>query len=221
MWRGGGGVRAEIKFCGLTRAEDARTAAMCGARYAGVVFAAGARTVTAPAAREVLDGAGGAVRRAGVFAVADPDVIVAAVREAALDIVQLHGDPSVADVRRVRAATGAEVWAVVHVSGEPPAGRIAELDGEADAIVLETRVAGRLGGTGIVFDWSAAARGRLPVRSRLVVAGGLDPVNVSLAIAALAPHIVDVSSGVERAPGIKDADLMRAFADAVRAAGSE
>jgi len=96
---------------------------------------------------------------------------------------------------------------------------LAELDGEADAVVFDTRVAGTLGGTGRTFDWTAAAHGALPARSPLVVAGGLTPENVAAAVAALSPAVVDVSSGVEERPGVKDHARMMAFAEAVHAAG--
>jgi phosphoribosylanthranilate isomerase len=130
----------------------------------------------------------------------------------------LHGEPTAREVRKIREATGARVWAVLRVSGAAPADRVNELDGEADAIVFDTLVLGRIGGTGRSFDWSAAAAGGRPRRSRLVVAGGLNPENVAQALAALAPDIVDVSSGVESRPGIKDHERMRVFADAVRGA---
>ena len=211
-------MAAEIKFCGLTRAADARAAAMCGARYVGVVFAAGPRRLEPAAATVVLDGAGSGILRVGVFADADVSAIANAVRVAGLDIVQLHGDPSARQVKQVRAGTGARVWAVMRLTGAASASRVTELDGEADAVVFETLVAGRLGGTGTAFDWNAAARGPRPRRSRLVVAGGLSPENVAQALAALSPDIVDVSSGVELRPGVKDHERMRVFADAVRGA---
>ena len=207
---------AEIKFCGLTRAEDARAAAMCGARYAGVIFAGGPRALEPAAAAAVLDASGGALARVGVFGTAEAGAVAAIVRAARLDVAQLHGDPTALQVRQVRAATGAGVWAVLRVEGAADADRVDELDGEADAIVFDTRVPGKLGGTGIAFDWESAARGPRPHRSRLVVAGGLTPENVALAISALAPDVVDVSSGVETAPGVKDHQRMREFAEAVR-----
>jgi len=207
---------AEIKFCGLTRAEDARAAAMCGARYAGVIFAGGPRALEPAAAAMVLDATGGALARVGVFGTAEPSEVARVVRAARLDVAQLHGEPTALQIRAVRAATGAQVWAVLRVDGAADADRLDELDGEADAVVFETRVPGRLGGTGVAFDWDAAARGPRPRRSKLVVAGGLTPENVALAIAALTPHVVDVSSGVESSPGVKDHQRLRDFADAVR-----
>jgi len=210
-------VRTEIKFCGLTKAVDAHAAVMCGARYAGVIFAEGPRRIAAEAARTVLDAADGALR-VGVFARADAEAVAVIVRTARLDIVQLHGDPSAREVRQVRERTGARVWAVMRIVGSAPEERLAELDGEADAVVFDTRVEGTLGGTGRTFDWAAAALGARPSLSALVVAGGLTPENVAGAVAALSPAIVDVSSGVERQAGIKDHERMVAFADAVRAA---
>jgi phosphoribosylanthranilate isomerase len=214
-------VAAELKFCGLTRAVDARAAAMLGARYVGVVFAPGPRRLTPAVAATVLDGAGGSLQRVGVFATTDAAEISGVVHTARLDIVQLHGDASARDVRKIRERTGARVWAVLRIKGAALADRVDELDGEADAIVFDALVAGRLGGTGKSFDWSAAARGSRPRRSRLVVAGGLTPENVAQALAALSPDIVDVSSGVELRPGVKDHERMRVFADAVRGARGE
>ncbi len=207
---------AELKFCGLTLAADARAAAMCGAQYVGVVFAGGPRNLDPSAAAAVLDGAGATVERVGVFRDADVPAIASVVRTARLDVVQLHGDPTAREVRRVREATGARVWAVLRISGAASPDRVDELDGEADALVYDTLVPGRLGGTGRSFEWKTAADGARPARSRLVVAGGLTPENVAEALAALAPDIVDVSSGVESSPGIKDHERMRVFADAVR-----
>ena len=212
-------MRTDLKFCGLTRAVDARQAAMCGARYVGAVFAEGPRRLEVAAAAEVLDGAAGTALRVGVFGRVDVEVIHAAVRGARLDIVQLHGDPSAREVRQVRESTGARVWAVLRVTGGAPEEQLAELDGEADAVVFDTRVDAALGGTGRTFDWGAAARGALPSLSALVVAGGLTPENVGAAVRTLGPAVVDVSSGVEERPGVKDPARMIAFAEAVRAAG--
>jgi len=139
-------------------------------------------------------------------------------------VLQLHADPDAAAVSAVRRARGGrgEIWAVVRLGqGGPPAGA-QELFGEADAVVLDARspLGGALGGTGQSFDWLEAA-GWVSVwrrGHRLVVAGGLTPRNVGAAIRALTPDVVDVSSGVESAPGVKDPELMRRFVDAVRCA---
>lgn len=209
-------MQVEIKFCGLTRPEDAALAASLGASYTGVIFAGGPRQLDAGRAAEVLAAAGDGVQRVGVFAAAPPADVARLARLTGLHVVQLHGDPDAEYVRRVRAESGCGVWAVVRVPATSLASRIAELDAVADAIVLDALVPGRLGGTGSSFDWRLAAREARPARARLVVAGGLGALNVGEAIRVLAPDIVDVSSGVESAPGIKDHQRMRAFAAAVR-----
>ena len=212
-------MRVEVKFCGLTRPSDARAAAELGARYVGVIFAGGPRTLNPARAREVLDGAGDAVERVGVFGKSDAATIAAVVREAQLDVVQLHADPTVAEVRAVRESVGARVWAVVRVDGDLARGDLEDIWEASDALVLESRVQGVLGGTGASFDWSAAERAARVHTSTLVVAGGLTAANVSQAIETLSPDIVDVSSGVESSPGIKDHARMADFVDAVRRAG--
>lgn len=214
-------MRVDVKVCGLTVPSDARAAAELGARYAGVIFAGGPRNLDAARARAVLDGAGAGVERVGVFGDASPQTIAATVRDARLDIAQLHADPSVSDVRAVREATGAKIWAVVRVNGALTATDLRALWEVADALVLDSKVGGKLGGTGASFDWESAQAAAGERLTPLVVAGGLTAANVSKAILTLRPDIVDVSSGVESAPGIKDRMRMSDFMDAVRRAGSE
>ena len=211
----------EMKFCGLTRVEDAREAASLGASYAGVIFAGGPRQVEPSRARTILDGAA-PLQRVGVFAKADAAHIADAAGAARLDVVQLHGDPTPEDVRRVSEQLAKEVWAVVRVDDRPPP-TLAELFDAASAVLLDSRVEGALGGTGVTIAWphvaeavAAARRGR-----RMILAGGLRPENVAAAVRALRPDVVDVSSGVESAPGVKDHARMRAFAAAVSAAGAD
>ena len=203
----------EIKFCGLTRAEDARVAGELGAAYVGVIFAGGPRTQSPQAGRQVLDGCLTAARRVGVFGQANTEHIASVARETKLDVVQLHGDPTREMIDEVRRVTGAEVWTVLRVSDALPAGAPALFD-IADAVVLDAKVEGMLGGTGVALPWSRMAREIALARGegRLVLAGGLKPENVAIAVNILAPDVVDVSSGVESAPGIKDHARMRAFA---------
>jgi phosphoribosylanthranilate isomerase len=225
-------VRVEIKFCGLTRAEDAAQVAPLGGSYAGVIFAGGPRMLDSARAAAVLAAVGDGVRRVGVFGGQTSAEIVRTVREVGLDVVQLHGDATPELIRRLRDETAAHLWAVVRVGGaengrggtahedgaDIPEWRtqLAALDDAVDAILLDALVPGRLGGTGVTFDWTALTPEARPRHARLVAAGGLTPENVGTAIRTLAPQVVDVSSGVERAPGIKDHGRMRAFADVVR-----
>lgn len=212
-------MRVEVKVCGLTRANDARAAAELGARYIGVIFADGPRMLDPERARAVLDGGGSNVDRVGVFGETNTATIAAAVREARLDIVQLHADPHPDTVRAVRDATGARVWAVLRVDGKLTASALHELWASADALVLDSKVKGVLGGTGVSFDWVAAREATHVRAGRLVVAGGLTAANVGEAIETLSPEVVDVSSGVESSPGIKDQARIADFIEAVRRTG--
>lgn len=208
----------DVKFCGLTRREDAAFAAASGAKYVGVIFAGGPRDVTVERAHEVLEGAGTGAKRAGVFGADFAERIGVAGRRVPLDVVQLHGDPSADDVAAARAAFEGEVWAAVRVRGSDLPRHAAELFHSADAVLLDARVEGQLGGSGVALAWEklAAQVGAVRGDAMLVLAGGLTPENVEVAIAALRPDVVDVSSGVESAPGIKDHGRMAAFANAAR-----
>ncbi len=214
---------AEIKFCGLTRGEDAAFAGMLGASYLGVIFAGGPRMLDPVRAARVLDACETDAERVGVFGGIEAAEIARVARTARLDIVQLHADPTAAEVAAVREQSNAKVWAVVRVTDALPAG-IDELFDAADALLVDARVAGSLGGNGVQVDWQAL-RAALDAKRggarRLVLAGGLAPDNVETAVATLRPDVVDVSSGVESAPGIKDHARMRAFAAAVAGAGQE
>jgi phosphoribosylanthranilate isomerase len=207
-----------VKFCGLTRREDAAMAATLGAEYAGVIFAGGPRRLDPVRARAVFDGLEGrATRRVGVFGSQAVEEIAAIADEVALDVVQLHSGATVDRLLELHERFDGEVWAVVGV-GTAGVGDVSPILPHAAAIVLDTSVGGRSGGTGRSFDWGAAAEELRPSRGRmrLVLAGGLTPGNVVGAIAVLSPEVVDVSSGVEASPGIKDPALMRAFAAAAR-----
>ncbi len=208
---------ARIKFCGLTRAEDAAYAAELGAGFAGVIFAESPRRLSHDAAKVVLAAGGSTVKRVGVFGTNSPDEIVKTVEEVGLNVVQLHADPTGADVLALRERFPGDIWAAVRVG----AGHIPEdaqiLLEAADAIVLDARSQHVLGGTGQALPWSelAADLARVRGNASVVLAGGLTARNVGTAIRTLAPDVVDVSSGVESSPGIKDHRLMKEFANAV------
>lgn len=208
----------EIKFCGMTRPEDALHAATLGARYVGVVFAESPRQLTDEQARVVLDVVPMGVSRVGVFGDAKPEQIAMRAEKLGLDVVQLHGDPKPRTITRVRKNWRGRVWAVQRINGADVPPTASDLFDAADAIVLDSRVADKLGGTGVVLPWDEL-RDRIAAirtsRTRLVLAGGLNPENVRRAIASLTPDVVDVSSGVESSTGVKDHDKMRAFRDAV------
>jgi phosphoribosylanthranilate isomerase len=205
-------VLAKVKFCGMTRPVDAALAAEIGATYVGVVFADGPRRVTPAQARLILDSAG-KVRRAGVFGTNSPDEIARVSEEARLDVVQLHADPTTADVRAVRKRFNGEVWAAIRISGSHIPRDAELLFDAADGVVLDARSEKGLGGTGQALPWNDLALDLARDRgsSAVILAGGLKPDNVASAIRTLAPDVVDVSSGIEISPGVKDPWLMREF----------
>ena len=212
---------AEVKICGLTRAVDAEFADAAGVAYLGVIFAGGPRERTPMQARDTLSGR--RARRVGVFAAQAPDAIATLVEMVGLQVVQLHDDPDEDRVQQVRAATGAEIWAVVRsADGTLPAG-IEALCDAADALVIDALVPGALGGTGARVPWDRLGESldALDYHPRIVLAGGLNADNVAEAIEYVAPSVVDVSSGVESSPGIKDHARIRAFIAAVRSGGAD
>ena len=193
------------------------SAASLGAAYVGVVFAGGPRVVSVERAAEVLAAARPAARGVGVFGAQPVPEIARVARSLALDVVQLHGDPTPLDVARLREGFGGRVWAVYRVRGALDPASLAALFDAADAVLLDPHVPGALGGTGRQLAWLAIAPELAAVRRGrpLVLAGGLAPGNVAAAAAALTPTVVDVSSGVELRAGIKDHDLMRRFVAAL------
>ena len=202
-------------MCGLTRPADAARAVRLGASYLGVVFAESPRQVGTAAAREVVAASGG-VPVLGVFVDASADEILRQRDRAGLAGAQLHGDYARA-VRQRLAREELQVWSVLRVAEERDLEGLSELAEGAAVVLVEPRVAGAHGGTGtaLSLELAALARERLG-DARMALAGGLRPDTVERAIALVRPDIVDVSSGVESAPGIKDADLLARFLEVTR-----
>lgn len=209
---------AEVKFCGLTREADAAMAAELGATHAGVIFAGGPRELSPDRAAAVHAAAGARVLRVGVFGADFRTRVPVVTRSTSLDVIQLHADPGPADISDARRIFSGKVWAVVRIAGSHIPASAGSLFREADAVLLDARVPGKLGGAGVAIRWDAIAGAleRIRADGRLVLAGGLTAENVQEAMSALDPDIVDVSSGVESLPGIKDHTRMRAFARAVQ-----
>jgi phosphoribosylanthranilate isomerase len=204
-----------IKICGITRVEDADLAARAGADWLGVNFwPTSRRHVGAEQAIEVVAAARAAragVKLVGVFVDQDPDVVAALAARLELDYVQLHGDegPDVAARFGHRA--------IKALAMNEPADLDRMADYECPTILIDTPSPGR-GGSGIVGDWEVARKAA--TLRPVLLAGGLTPDNVADAVATVAPYGVDVASGVERAPGIKDRDLVERFIAAARQAAA-
>lgn len=213
-------VPTEIKFCGLTREEDAEYAAELGADYLGVIFAGGPRMLTVKRAMEVLAPVGMHWRRVGVFGDQSADEIARAADWLQLSVVQLHGDSTAERIAAIRRDYEGAIWTVCRVAGAGLPSGVDPLIDAGDGILVDAFVPGQLGGTGIALPWEEMKSDFATLQARrktVILAGGLRHDNVGRAIATLAPDVVDVSSGVEVAPGIKDHDRMRWFRDAVHA----
>jgi phosphoribosylanthranilate isomerase len=206
-------VVAKIKFCGIMQPEDATAAAGAGASYLGVVFAGGPRAVTVVGAREVVRAAAG-VPVLGVFAGQSPHEILRIGEKAELSGAQLHGPYSRSDAARLR-AHGLEVWRVVRIAGPSDLDMVDEATLDSDIVLVEPRVAHALGGAGVSLDLELGRQARRRLRGLMALAGGLTPDNVAQALVHVRPEIVDVSSGVERRPGIKDPKMIARFVEAV------
>lgn len=236
----------EVKICGVCRPEDARSAADAGAAWVGVILAPDrTRTRTITEAAAIF--AASTARRVGVFVDPPFQRVIDAVRDLALDAVQLHGDESIDQIRRIRDGVACEIWKAIRVKHAADLTRgVGLYRGHVAAILLDGWSPDAHGGAGVSFDWKAVAgagmagmiagSGELahasepavgtsavpdaPAGLRLIVAGGLTPGNVAAAVALLHPAVVDVSSGVEVAPGRKSPGKIHAFVAAARGNGN-
>ncbi|HEX8233400.1 MAG TPA: bifunctional indole-3-glycerol-phosphate synthase TrpC/phosphoribosylanthranilate isomerase TrpF [Caulobacteraceae bacterium] len=208
-------VFGRAKVCGLTRAEDVAAAREAGAAFGGLIFVEESLRALGIPQAEALANAADGLGLVGVFRDAPAEAVAETAERLGLKAVQLHGAEDVAYIARLRRRLpeGVEVWSVsgvadaVHPAAEG-----------ADRTVFDTSRGGRSGGTGEAFDWEKV-RGRPELRSGLL-AGGLNTGNVAAA-QALGPWAVDVSSGVEAAPGVKDSAKLEALFAAMRGPARE
>jgi phosphoribosylanthranilate isomerase len=213
-----------VKICANTSLEDARLAVEAGADAVGFVFAPSPRRVTEPVVGEIVSYLPKTVEKIGVFVDAPLDQIEATIRACGLTGVQLHseGGTEMSAKLRTTFGPGLRILRVLHFGAD--AGREAvavAADGNIDAILVDSRTAHAVGGTGLTFDWTEAAKtlfAGAKTLKHLVAAGGLKPENVAEAIRTLRPWGVDVVSGVEAAPGRKSPARVRDFIVNARAA---
>ncbi len=200
-----------VKICGITSEEDALLAVALGADAVGFVFAPSKRQVTPLAARDIARRLPPETLTVGVFRNETPQRVVDITHEAGLGAAQLHGHETAEESQHVAKHVR------VMIKAFPPgnAGLDHVDDYGAHAVMLD----GHSPGSGEVFDWSLAEG--MPSNRRIILAGGLGPENVGDGIRTVRPWGVDVSSGVEKAPGRKDSSKMRKFIENARAAGSQ
>lgn len=201
--------RVRVKICGITRAEDALAAERAGADAIGLIFALRSRRrVDLVAAAAIVAELGPFLTRVGVFVDAPLDEVREAVRRLRLGAVQLHGAEPASYAKALRG----EVAVVKAVAFGPQVTPESLADYPADAILIDAPSPG----SGSSFVWAEASAWRN--HPGLILAGGLTPETVADGVRALRPYAVDVASGVESAPGVKDAARVQAFVRAVRAA---
>ncbi|MDE3200118.1 MAG: phosphoribosylanthranilate isomerase [Acidobacteriota bacterium] len=214
-----------VKICGNTSLGDAQLAVDAGADALGFVFAPSPRRVSVEQVAAITEQVPAAIERIGIFVESPLDEIVEAVETGGLTGVQLHAEGGAELPAQLRARFGPElrILRVVHFGGEAESqARTAIADPNVDGILVDSRTATAVGGTGIPFDWAEAAQTVFRIATehgtRIVAAGGLSPVNVAEAIATLKPWGVDVVSGVEAEPGRKDPEKVRKFVENARKA---
>jgi phosphoribosylanthranilate isomerase len=208
-----------VKICGLTRAEDIRWAAECGADFLGIVLCESPRQVRGHRSAELIWAAKELKPAPQVMAVLrDPtDRDIARLRGVGFDGVQLHGEESPERVREIAAIDPALcLWKAIGVEGADDIGRVHRFD--CNAVLLDSVVAGKSGGTGRRIEADAGAVREAGRTTSIVIAGGLDPHSVIDAVVDFEPYGVDVSSGVETAPGVKDPEKVKTFIDNARSA---
>lgn len=208
-----------IKICGITTPDALDAAIKARADYAGFVFfPPSPRNLSPRDAAALAERAQGRIKRVGLFVDAEDGLIGEAVTAARLEVLQLHGSESPERAARLRAQFGLPVWKAIPVASAEDILRASAYRDAADFILFDAKTPkGTLpGGMGLSFDWSLLAGNRGPLPWGL--AGGLAPDNVAEAIRATGAGLVDTSSGVESAPGVKDTTRIAAFCTAARSA---
>jgi phosphoribosylanthranilate isomerase len=212
-----------VKLCGITREEDVRAAVAAGADAVGFVFAASSpRRVTAESASRLADLLPPFVAAVGVFAGDTAAQVREIAKAASIHVVQVHGDGVAREL--LADPRGLRVIPAVRLASAADASDLASRFPGAPAILCDSAArSDREGGSGVAFPWEWIERGENAaagkgVATPIVLAGGLTPENVAEAVRRVRPHAVDVSTGVETAPGVKDARLMAAFVAAAKGA---
>lgn len=212
-----------VKICGLTTPEHVAAAVDAGARYVGFVFfAKSPRNVSIETAAVLAGNVPFGVAKVALTVNADNATLDAITAAVPLDVLQLHGSESPDRVAEVKARYGLPVMKAVGIAGPEDVAQIDRYAGVADQLLIDAKPpegADLPGGNGLAFDWQLVVRKYWPCPWML--AGGLTPDNVALAVTKTGARQVDVSSGVEIGPGVKDAARIAAFVQAARMAAAK
>lgn len=212
-------ARTQIKICGINSTGSLEAAIAARASHAGFNFFPPSPRFAGPdLAAQLSQAAAGRIVRVGVFVDADDAFLAETLAASPLDALQFHGAESPERVAQAKAQFGLPVWKVLSVSAREDLPRAQNYAGAADFLLLDAKTPkGTLpGGMGLSFDWNLLNGWQSPLPWGL--AGGLSPSNVAEAVRRTQAPLVDTASGVESAPGVKDADLITAFCQAARAA---
>ncbi|MCB9990305.1 MAG: phosphoribosylanthranilate isomerase [Rhodospirillales bacterium] len=205
----------EVKICGITTPDALDCAVKEGAHYLGFVFHPGSpRAIDPEKARILTNKTPSNLVNVGLFvnpSLTDIETVLAA---ADLDMIQLHGDETLQQIQAIRGQCGLPVIKAIRVAEKADLAPVLSFEKVCDLLLFDAKVPGTAGGTGQRFDWTLLKDLRL--FKPWMLAGGLTAENVGDALSTLNPPVVDVSSGVEDAPGIKNPDKIRQFIEAVK-----
>lgn len=204
-----------VKICGLSTPDTLAAAVQAGADYVGLVhFEKSPRHLSVAEAARLRGLVPPQIKTVLLVVNSTPALLVEAVREVRPDVVQFHGAETPENLARFRAATGIAAWRAMGVRDAASLSDAARFHGAADMLLFDAPASGLPGGNGTRFDWDLLKAYKAPIPWGL--AGGLTPANVAEAIRLTGAPLVDTSSGVESAPGIKDVDRIAAFCKAAR-----
>lgn len=208
-------MKTKIKICGLSTEATIDAAIAAGADYIGLVhFPKSPRHVSLERAAELRNYVANRIKTVLLLVNADPKATGKAIGEVKPDVIQFHGSETPDWLKLVQDNSGLEIWKALGVKDRPTLAKSSRYVGAADRLLFDAPAKALPGGTGTSFDWSLLAGHDHQIDWGL--AGGLDPGNVADALNATHAPLVDVSSGVESAPGVKQVDRIAAFCQAVR-----
>ena len=202
------------KICGITNEQDALAAAQFGADALGFIFAPSPRRISPEKARRIIKALPPLVQTVGVFVDQELGEVSSVAEMCGLDILQFHGSESVEYCHHFNQ----RVIKAIRLRSPQDLKDLAKYNGVVQALLLDTYLPDKVGGTGMTFNWQWAVKARK--YGRIILAGGLSPENVAAAISKVKPYGVDASSSLEQSPGVKDHEKIMQFIAEVRRAGS-